>query len=82
MKISGEKGRANSCGVRIHEKWLELGYSQNDLAIRLQLIGLNVTQKTISRIETGDRIVPDYELPYFARVLNVSVGYLLGLTSE
>ena len=82
MKISGEKERANVCGIRIHEKRVELGHSQNDLAIKLQLNGLNFTRKTISRIETGDRIVPDYELPYFAKVLNVSVEYLLGLVCE
>lgn len=82
MKISGEKDRANVCGVRIRERRLELGHSQNDFAIKLQLNGLNFTQKTISRIETGDRIVPDYELPYFAKVLNVSVEYLLGLACE
>ena len=40
---------------------------------------MNLTQKAISRIETGDRVVLDYELKYFAAVLGVSVAELLGI---
>ena len=82
MKILGEKGRANVCGVRIRKIRQERGYSQNDLAIKLQLADMNLTQKAISRIETGDRVVPDYELKYFAAVLGVSVTELLGIEED
>lgn len=74
-----KNGKINSCGERIKELRQTLGISQNDLAVKLQLVGLGITQKTISRIETGDRVVPDYELKYFAEALGVSVGFLLGL---
>lgn len=40
--------------------------------------GLDITQKAISRIETGDRIVADYELEYLADALGVTIYYLLG----
>ena len=40
---------------------------------------MNLTQKAISRIETGDRAVLDYELKYFSAVLDVSVAELLGI---
>ena len=79
MKILGEKGRTNICGSRIRKIRQERGYSQNDLAIKLQLADMNLTQKAISRIETGDRVVLDYELKYFAAVLGVSVAELLGI---
>ena len=82
MKILGEKGRANVCGVRIRKIRQERGYSQNDLAIKLQLADMNLTQKAISRIETGDRVVPDYELKYFAAVLGVLVTELLGIEED
>lgn len=82
MKITGEKGQANSCGGRIRKLRETRGYSQNDLAIRLQLAGINMTQKIISRIETGHRVVPDYEIQYLAEALGVSVMYLLGLEEE
>ena len=82
MKITGEKGQANSCGGRIRKLREARGYSQNDLAIRLQLAGINMTQKIISRIETGHRVVPDYEIRYLAEALGVSVMYVLGLEEE
>jgi len=51
--------------------------SQERLAAALQLIGLDLNQKAISRIETGDRVVPDFELLFFADVFQVSVLELL-----
>ena len=81
MRMLIKNGKINSCGERIKELRQMLGISQNDLAVKLQLVGLGITQKTISRIETGDRVVPDYELKYFAEALGVSVGFFLGLES-
>lgn len=52
--------------------------SQEQLAAWLQLEGLNINQKAISRIETGERVVADYELLYLAKVLRVRVEDLLG----
>lgn len=44
--------------------------SQEQLAAKLQLAGLNITQKAVSRMETGKRVIADYELPYLADVLD------------
>jgi conserved domain protein len=41
------------------------------------LEGLPINQKAISRIETGDRVVADYELMLLAKVLRVGVDALL-----
>lgn len=38
---------------------------------------MDLTQKAISRIETGSRLVTDYELKYLAEVLNIPVRLLL-----
>lgn len=54
------------------------GISQERLAYKIQIAGLDITQKAISRIETGDRIVADYELEYLADALGVTIYYLLG----
>lgn len=43
----------------------------------MQLNDLPINQKCISRIETGDRIVTDYELMLLAKVLKVDVKFLL-----
>ena len=53
--------------------------SQEQLAAKLQLAGLNITQKAVSRMETGKRVIADYELPYPADVLDVTIYYLLGM---
>ena len=47
--------------------------SQEQLAAKLQLAGLNITQKAVSRMETGKRVIADYELPYLADVLDVTI---------
>lgn len=45
---------------------------------KLQIIGLDVTQKVISRIENGSRVVADYELDYLATALGTTINHLLG----
>ena len=46
----------------------------------MQLEGIQMAQDSISRVEIGTRFVPDYELPLYAKILDVSVEWLLGLT--
>ena len=79
MKIYKINGKCNVSGeiVRLEREKAKL--SQEKLAAKLQLLGLDVTQKAISRIETGDRVVADYELIALAKALNVTVEYLLGI---
>ncbi len=77
MKIYDFNGRKNICGDRIREARLKRRISQSDLAARMQLEGIQIERDSISRIEIGTRFVPDYELPLFSKVLNVSVEWLL-----
>ena len=79
MKIYKINGKCNVSGERIRNEREKLQISQEKLAAKLQLLGLDVTQKAISRIETGDRVVADYELVAFAKALDVSVEYLLNI---
>lgn len=78
MKNAHYNGKFNCSGPRIREKRTELDLSQEQLAAKLQLAGLDVTQKAISRIETGLRVVADFEIPFFADALSVSPLWLLG----
>lgn len=78
MKLYHYKdGLCNACGSRIRILREAHNMSQEQLASKLQLIGLNLNQKAISRIETGERIVPDYELLFFSKVFQVSIELLL-----
>lgn len=82
MKIYDFNGKKNISGVRICEARKKLHLSQEYLAARMQVAGIIIERNSISRIETGDRFVPDYEIPVFAEVLHVSVDWLLGLTDD
>ena len=73
MKLYDDKGKYNRSGARIRQARKARGLSQQQLVIKLQLLGLEVTQKT----ETGDRVLPDYELPFYAQALEVSILWLL-----
>ena len=79
MKIYDYNGRKNICGERIHEARCKLRLTQSDLAAQLQINGIIIERDSISRIEIGTRFVADYELRELARILKVSVNWLLGL---
>ncbi len=79
MKLYTYQGRCNRSGERVRLARERAGLSQEQLAAKLQVEEINVTQKAISRVETGVRVIPDYELPALAKVLQVSVPWLLDL---
>lgn len=79
MKIYDYNGRKNICGERIHEARCKLRLTQSDLAAQLQINGIIIERDSISRIEIGTRFVADYELRELARILKVSVNWLLGI---
>ena len=82
MKIYDYNGKKNVSGDRIREARQKTKLSQADLAARMQVEGIPIERDSISRVEIGTRFVPDYEVPVFAKVLNVSVEWLLGLSED
>lgn len=79
MKIYDYNGKKNISGDRIHEARCKHRLTQSDLAAKLQLAGIIMERDSISRIEIGTRFVADYELREIAKILNVSVDWLLGI---
>lgn len=79
MKIYDYNGKKNCTGRKIREARRARDISQADLAARLQVEGVIMERDSLSRIEIGTRFVADYELLTFAKVLNVSVLWLLGI---
>ncbi len=77
MKIYTYKGRCNAAGPRIRFLRERLDISQAQLAARMEVNGITLNQKAISRIETGDRVIADYELATFAKVFSVPMERLL-----
>lgn len=80
MKIYDFNGKKNISGDRIREARLKKRLSQSDLAAQMQVEGIIIERDSVSRIEIGTRFIPDYKLPFFAKVLGVSVDWLLGLS--
>ena len=78
MKIYDFDGEKNISGDRIHQARTAMRLSQANLAARMQIKGVTIEREAISKIETGDRFVTDYELMVFAKVLNVSMEWLVG----
>ena len=81
MRLLTIDGKCNICGERVRLARNNLGLSQEDLAAKIQLNGHSLTQKAISRIEMGLRIVPDYEIPLLADALKVDPMWLIGLNA-
>lgn len=82
MKIYDFDGEKNISGDRIHQARTAKRLSQADLAAQMQVNGVTIEREAISKIETGDRFVTDYELMVFARVLDVSIEWLIGQDSK
>jgi transcriptional regulator with XRE-family HTH domain len=77
MKIYDYQGKKNLCGNKIREARSKNRISQSDLAARVQVEGMILERDSISRVEIGTRFVADYELKIFAKVLGVTVDWLL-----
>lgn len=61
MKFYEINGKRNLCGDRIREARQKRRLSQSELCKLLQLRGIMVERDVISRMESGARIVTDFE---------------------
>ncbi|RAI97426.1 helix-turn-helix transcriptional regulator [Paenibacillus sp. FSL H8-0280] len=71
-------GNKNIIGSRVVAIRKSKGIKQREFLARLQTLGLDISQTSLSRLEGQYRLVQDYEVVMIARALEVSVGYLLG----
>jgi transcriptional regulator with XRE-family HTH domain len=69
----------NIVGERVKQARLKRkpALTQDELSGQLSRIGVAIDRAGISKIEIGARCVLDYELKGLAKVLNVSVNWLL-----
>ena len=51
--------------------------TQENLSAKLELMGISLDRLSISRIESGNRFVTDYEVVALSKALNVSIYWLL-----
>ena len=72
MKITKYNNFKNISVKKLKELRKDAKMSQQDLAEKLQLEGIDLTSKEISKIETNNRLVQDFELFAFAKIFKVS----------
>ena len=52
-------------------------WSLRDLSNKLQLLGIDITKSSLQNIETGKRIVKEYEFYALCKVFNVKMEVML-----
>ena len=77
MNKSYYNAESNLIAKRLRQLRKERGFSQEELAAQLQLLGVDMDQQMLSKIENNRRIVTDYELACLCQVLQVSERDLL-----
>ena len=77
MKILRFKESHNITGPRIKALRKEKGLTQEQVVAKMQLSGIQIDQKAISRLESGDRVITDYELMRLAEILGTSVDQII-----
>jgi HTH-type transcriptional regulator, cell division transcriptional repressor len=63
--------------VRLARKRMKEPVTQQDLSARLGVMGINIDRVSISKIESGQRFVADFEIVALADALNVTLEWLL-----
>ena len=78
FKVKAPDGTNNLCGQRIAQLRKERKLSQRKLAVKMQLLGYDVDNFFIRRVENGERFVTDIDLKIFCQALEVSSYEILG----
>ena len=76
---SKEPGTKNIIGNKVLAIRLERGVKQKDLLAQLQVLGLDISATSLSRLEGQYRLVQDYEVVVISKVLGLSTDELLSL---
>ncbi len=77
MKVYDYNGKPNLAGKQIKKLRKQMKLSQDQLAAQLQVAGVMIDQRALSRIECQKRFIADFELREFARILHVSMEELV-----
>ena len=74
-------GNRNIVGAKVEQIRKEKHLKQCELAARLQSLGMDISESSLSRLEGQLRLVQDFEIPILAQVLGVTCEWLLSRTS-
>ncbi len=82
FKVKAPDGKNNICGERIAEIRKSQRLSQRKLATKMQLLGYDVDNYFIRRVENGERFVTDIDLKIFCESLNVDITEILNFKNN
>ena len=77
MKTTLKSKPKNIIGEKVRLTRTKNKITQEQLAARLELNDIQIDRIAISRIESGNRFVADFEVVEIAKALNTTVGFLL-----
>ncbi len=77
FKIKAPDGKNNLCGAKLAEIRKSQKLSQRRLAAKMQLLGFDVDNYFIRRVENGERFVTDIDLAIFSKALGVPISDIL-----
>ena len=69
--------RLNVTGKKIKELRIKNNLSLSQLSTKLALMGIDISKPSLHKLETGKRILKDYEICGLAAVFNISLEELL-----
>ena len=69
--------KLNVIGLKIKYYREKNGWSLSELSNKLMLQGIDIPKSSLQRMETGGRVIRDYELAGFSKVFKVSPNILL-----
>jgi len=72
-----EIGKKNIIGAKIVEIREEQDMKQKELLTRLQVLGMDISATSLSRLEGQHRLAQDYEVAIVAQALKVDIRELL-----
>ena len=72
-------GAKNIIGAKVIAIRNERGVKQKDFLAQLQVLGMDISATSLSRLEGQYRLVQDYEVVIIAKALGIDVRELLGI---
>lgn len=81
MKSRLADGKKNIIGSQILKLREKSGWSKKELAAKLQVMGSDLSELSVHRIEQGTRLVRDIEMNDLCRIFSVTPDQILGFTN-
>ena len=76
-KMLKYNGKLNIIGNKLRQYRKEKQLSLSQLSNELMLLGIDIPKSSLQNIETGKRVVKEYEFYAFCKVFNISMEEML-----